>query len=113
MDAHKKQVFQLQALVCKTLSDPNRLLIIHELRQGEKSVGELVTALELGQANVSRSLGILRERGIVFSRREGNNVYYSLASPKIGEACDLVRGFLENYMERNQRILDSFNEKEE
>lgn len=101
------QVFKLQAEVCKTLSDPNRLVIVHALRDGEKSVGELVSILGIPQGNVSRNLGILRDRGIVLHRREGNNIYYRLASPKIGEACDIVRGFLGSNLERNQELLNS------
>jgi ArsR family transcriptional regulator, virulence genes transcriptional regulator len=104
------QVFKLQAEICKTLSDPNRLIIIHALREGEKSVGELVSILGTPQGNVSRNLGILRNRGIVLSRREGNTIYYRLASLKIGEACDIVRGFLENSLARNQELLSSLRE---
>ena len=50
IDEHRMQVFQLQAEVCKTLSDPNRLIMVHELRKGEKSVGELVSILGLPRA---------------------------------------------------------------
>ena len=107
INERKMQVFQLQAAVCKTLSDPNRLIIIHELREGEKSAGELVSILGLPQGSVSRSLGVLRERGIVLPRREGSSVYYRLASAKIGEACDIVRDFLESSLARRQELLNS------
>ena len=106
-------MFKLQSDVCKTLSDPNRLIIVHELREGEKSVGELVSILGLPQANVSRNLGILRERGVVLTHREGTNIFYRLASPKIGEACDLVRGFLESSLARNQELLNSLNAQDD
>jgi DNA-binding transcriptional ArsR family regulator len=109
MELHKTQVFRLQADVCKTLSDPNRLGIVHALRGGEKSVGELVSILGAQQGSVSRNLGILRERGIVIPRRNGNTVHYKLASPKIGEACDIVRSFLEGSLTRNQELLSSIN----
>ena len=111
IDNQKMQVFQLQADVCKTLSDPHRLRIIHELRDGEKSVGELVSILGLTQGSVSRNLGVLRERGIVLPRREGNNIYYRLASPKIAEACDIVRNFLEASLARSRELLDSLKEQ--
>jgi len=88
------QLFKMQAEICKTLSDPKRLMIVHELREGEQSVGQLAASLELPQANVSQHLAILRKRGIVSTRREGTSVYYSLASCKIGEACDMVREVL-------------------
>jgi len=109
IDNHKMSLFRLQAEICKTLSDPNRLIIIHELREGEKSVGELVNILGLPQGNVSRNLGILRERGIVIPRRDGNNIFYHLSSSRIAEACDIVRVFLESNLARNQELLDSIS----
>ncbi len=81
----------LHASVCKGLADPKRLLIINALRDGEMSVGELCSTLDLKQANVSQHLAILRDKGLVESRRDGQRVYYSLTSPKITEAMDLLR----------------------
>ena len=49
---------------------------------------------------------MLRERGIVSTRREGTTIYYSLISPKIGEACDLVQGVLQEQL-ANNRVLAS------
>ena len=104
------EIFKMQAEICKTLSDPKRLMIVHELREGELSVGQLGTRLELPQANVSQHLAILRKRGVVATRREGTTVFYSLASCKIGEACDMVRSVLSEQLSGNQslsQILDS------
>jgi ArsR family transcriptional regulator len=77
--------------VCKGLADPKRLLIIDALRDGELSVGEICELLDLPQANVSQHLSILRDKGLVKTRREGQYVYYSLSSTKIIEAMDLLR----------------------
>ncbi len=82
---------QLHASVCKGLADPKRLLIIYALRDGEKSVTDLCAQLELPQANVSQHLAIMRERGLVKTRKDGQFVFYSLTSPKIVEAVDLLR----------------------
>ncbi len=84
-------VFQLQAEFCKSLSAAKRLQIIHELRAGEKSVGELSERLGIKQSNTSQHLGLMRKVGIVIPRREQTTVYYRLVNPKIAEACDLVR----------------------
>ena len=100
-------LFKLQADICHTLADQTRLMILHELRSGEKSVGQLVSDLELPQANVSRHLAILRERGVVFTRREGTTIYYRLSSPKIAEACKLVREVLEDQLARSQTLVRS------
>lgn len=107
IDESQVRLFKLQAEICKTMADVKRLMIIHELREGEISVGQLVTSLGLPQANVSQHLAILRERGIVSTRREGTSIYYSLANPKIAQACDLVREVLVDQLAENQALADS------
>jgi len=99
------EVFQRQAGLCKSLSDPKRLRIIHELRQGERSVGEIAEMLGLKQSNTSQHLAVLRKAGIVVARRENSSVYYSLANPRIGEACDLVREVLIDQIRKNQMLM--------
>jgi ArsR family transcriptional regulator len=88
------QLQELHARVCKAIADPKRLLIINELRDRELSVGEICDALQLSQSNVSQHLAILRERGIVTSRRVGTSIYYALRSQKVIQAVDLLREFL-------------------
>ena len=107
IEESRLQLFKLQAEICKTLADSKRLMILHELREGERSVGQIVSNLGLPQANVSQHLAILRERGIVTTRRQGSTIFYSLAYTKIGEACDLVRGVLEEQLANNQAMADS------
>ena len=82
---------QLHASVCKGLADPKRLLIINALRDGEMSVGEICDELHLPQANVSQHLAIMRDRGLVNARKDGQFVFYSLTTMKIIEAVDLLR----------------------
>jgi ArsR family transcriptional regulator len=103
---HDKDLYRLKAELCKTLSNPERLLIINELRSGEKTVNDLAEVAEVNQSIVSRHLAILRNRGVVESRRQGINVYYSLSDPRMGEACDLVQQILLNQMERNKELAD-------
>lgn len=105
------QLFQHQASICKTLADTKRLMILHELRDSEASVGQLVSSLGLPQSNVSQHLAILRERGIVTTRREGTTIYYKLANPKIGEACDLVREVLADQLSQNQALVKSLGRR--
>jgi ArsR family transcriptional regulator len=50
-----------------------------------------VDQLDLPQANVSQHLAVLRERGLVEGRRDGQRVFYSVSSPKIIQAMDLLR----------------------
>ncbi len=107
IEESEMQLFKLQAEICKTLAEPKRLAIIHHLREGEMSVGQLASNLGLPQANVSQHLSMLRERGIVATRREGTTIHYSLISPKIGEACDLVQGVLNEQLANNRILANS------
>jgi len=66
----------------KVLSNPDRLLLLCQLTQGEKRVGELEALVGISQPTLSQQLGVLREEGLVNTRREGKNIYYQIASPQ-------------------------------
>jgi len=106
MSDYNLELFKLKAELCKTFADPKRLMIISELRKGEKSVSNLVNALETPQAIVSRHLAILRGKGIVKNRREGVNVYYSLVNTRIVQACDIVQEVLMDQVARNKELAE-------
>ena len=89
-----KRIFQLHAEICKTLANPIRLEILTVIRDGKKSVSEIASLTAVRQSTVSQHLAVLRQRGVVSTRREGINVYYDVANPKITRACDLMREVL-------------------
>lgn len=91
MSSVERELYQLHASVCKGLADPKRLLILYALRNGELSVTDICDEVGFAQANVSQHLAVLRDRGLVRTRKEGQFVYYSVSSPKIIEALDLLR----------------------
>lgn len=64
----------------KSLSHPDRLLLLCQLTQGEYCVGELECLVGLGQPSLSQQLGILRKDKLVATRREGKQIYYRIAS---------------------------------
>ena len=91
MSSVERELYQLHASVCKGLADPKRLLILYALRNGELSVSDICGEVGFAQANVSQHLAVLRDKGLVRTRKEGQFVYYSVSSPKIIEALDLLR----------------------
>lgn len=107
-DAPDYELFRLKAELCKTFADPHRLMIINELRPGERSVSDLVARLAFPQAVVSRHLAVLRNRGILVSRREGNSVFYRIANPHIVEACDIVHSILMDNLARERELAERF-----
>ena len=66
----------------KALSNPDRLLLLCQMTQGEKRVGELEALVGIGQPTLSQQLGVLREEGLVSTRRDGKNIYYQVADPR-------------------------------
>jgi len=99
------ETYRLLAELCRAFGDPKRLIMISELRKGQKSVGDLVRITALPQAVVSRHLAVLRERGIVDARREGTSVFYSLSDPRVCDACDIVQEILMARIERRHRLV--------
>ena len=63
----------------KALGNEQRLLVLCSLVDGPKSVGELNACVELSQSALSQHLAVLRESGVVSTRREAQTIYYSLA----------------------------------
>lgn len=65
----------------KALSNPDRLLLLCQLSQGERNVSELETLLGIQQPTLSQQLAVLRREGLVDTRREGKQIYYRICSP--------------------------------
>ena len=89
-----KSIFEMQAEVCKTLTNPKRIEILNTLKNDEKTVTEIVNALGASKANVSQHLAVMRHKGILTTRREGVNIYYRVVNPKVIEACTLMKEVL-------------------
>ena len=66
----------------KALANPDRLMILCQLVDGEKRVGELEALLGIVQPTLSQQLTVLREQQLVRTRREGKHIFYALASPQ-------------------------------
>lgn len=84
---------ELLALVAerfKALAEPARLEILNCLREGEMTVGDLVDATSMGQANVSKHLQLLHATQFVTRRKEGVFVWYALADARVFQLCELM-----------------------
>jgi DNA-binding transcriptional ArsR family regulator len=101
--AHELQV--LHAEICAAMADPTRIAIIYELADGPRNVGEIVAALGLNQTSVSRHLRFLRDRGMVSTDRQGQNVYYALVDARVIEALDLMRSVLADVLSHRQALV--------
>ncbi len=101
-----RKLYEMQAQLCKTLSNPKRLEILDILREeGEITVNALAELLEIPKANTSQHLAVLRQAGVVNTRRDGINVFYSLRSDRISEACALTRQILVERLEDQMAMM--------
>ena len=78
----RHQAGQVVSLL-KVIGNPDRLLLLCQMLQGEYSVGELEEMLDIHQPTLSQQLGVLRNEGLVATRREGKFIYYSVAHPHV------------------------------
>lgn len=88
------RLFSVQSELFKALAHSRRLEIVNLLRDEKLFVSDIYEMLDLPQANISQHLTILREAGVVTTQREGKQIKYSLSSPKISKACDLLKEYL-------------------
>ncbi len=102
-----RRVFEVQAEVCQTLANPKRLHIISLLKDGEMSVGQMIKAMNIAKANLSQHLSIMKQKGILVSRREGTVIYYRLSTPKITSACSIMKEVLLQLLEDREEFSKS------
>jgi DNA-binding transcriptional ArsR family regulator len=77
-----RQAAEHACALMKVLGNPDRLMLLCELAQGERSVSQLQEALGIVQPTLSQQLAVLREEGLVETRREGKAIHYRLVSPQ-------------------------------
>lgn len=98
--AAREDVFRLHAQICRALADPRRLLILVELREGPRTVGEIAAAIASSQPMTSRHLAVLREKGLLEAEREGAFVRYGVADRRILTAIDILLDVLGSQLTR-------------
>jgi DNA-binding transcriptional ArsR family regulator len=82
------------------LAEPSRRQILDLLRDGERSVGELVTHLHLSQPGVSKHLKVLREAGLVAVRPDGKRRWYGLRAQPLAEVADWLEPYRRHWSAR-------------
>ena len=101
----KEGFYNLHAEMCKTISNPRRQAILDTIREWRMTVSELIEKTGISQANLSQHLAILRSKGVVKTRRDGNNIYYSISNIKIIEAYDLISEVLEDSTTSREKAI--------
>ena len=101
------QIYQYHAEMCQVFSHPKRLEVINVLRDGEMTVTELSQKVGLTVGNLSQHLSLMKDRHILLSRKEGNQVYYRIANPKLLQCFDMMREMLFEQIRQDAALLDA------
>jgi ArsR family transcriptional regulator len=96
---------QFKADIFQALAHPSRVAIVEYLRYGEMSVGRLCEKVGIEQANASQHLAVLRNKHIVESRKQGNQILYRLRDPLVADMLELMRTYFFAHMNEAMQML--------
>jgi len=100
-----EQIFEMQVRICKAFANSTRLRMLDLLAKGEYTVSDLQAALGITLPNVSQHLAILRNAGVVATRREGKQIFCSLTIKEVKEACQLIRDVLRAQLRNGRKLI--------
>lgn len=100
------EIYERQARICKAFAHPARLQILDSLGQGELGVSHLQEVLGISKTNMSQHMAVLKSVGVLSTRREGKQVYCSLALPEVKQACQLIRKVLRAQIVAGHRLIE-------
>ena len=106
-------LYQLKAEFFKTLGHPARIRVLELLSQREHAVAEMLPEDGIEAANLSPQLAVLRRAGLVATRKEGSNVYYSLTSPQVAELLAVARSILTGVLSGQVELLEDLRKPSE
>jgi DNA-binding transcriptional ArsR family regulator len=104
-DAPTDELQAFKAAFFRALAHPVRIRILELLVTGEHSVQELQEALSVDQPVVSQQLAVLRNGNIVFGRKEGVSVRYTVRDPLVGKLLEMARTIFNNHLVGTQDLL--------
>lgn len=101
-----QEISVMEADLCSAFADSTRILMLYALNEKPRNVGELANDLQVSQSAASRHLKVLRDRGLVFAERQGTNIEYRLADPRLIEALDLLRLIMRDRIVRHASLME-------
>ena len=99
------EIYELQARICKAFAHPGRLQILDLLGDGEKGISELQSALGISKTGMSQHVATLKSVGVITTRKNGKQIYCSLAMPEVKQACQLIRKVLHAQISGSHRLI--------
>ena len=108
VDNFKQKLYEQFARIGKALSNGNRLEMLEFLAQGERSVESLAKVANLSVANASQHLQMLRQSGLVKTRKQGQRVFYTISDDSLIELMSLLRQTAQNNLAEVEMIVNSY-----
>ena len=108
-----QEISQLHADICSALADPKRILLIYALAERPRSVNELADELDISQPATSRNLKVLRDRGLVYTVRQGTTLEYRLTDMRLVEALNMLRAVLHDRLTHNASLMETAVESDQ
>jgi DNA-binding transcriptional ArsR family regulator len=102
---HFNALRNFKAEIFKVLAHPTRIHIIEILRPGESSVGAILKQAKVEPANLSQHLSVLRQSHLVVTRKNGNQVLYSLRDPLLAEVLNAMRKYFQKHFDDSIEML--------
>ncbi len=100
----KKEILEFYAEFCKTFAHPKRFEIMDLLKGREMTVTDIQKKIGASKAYTSQQLIVMRMKGVLKTRRQGQSMYYGIASKKVSQACSLMQEGLEQLFSGSRTV---------
>ncbi len=103
--ATDRLVYERQSRICKAFAHPSRIHLLDLLGSGERACSDLQEELNISKANLSQHLTLLKSAGIIVTRRDGKQIFCSLAMPQVKHACGIIRDVLRAQIKASAKLV--------
>lgn len=107
-----RPIYQVKADFFKTLAHPARIRVLELLRDGERSVGELIPEVGLESSHLSQQLAVLRRANVLQARKEGTTVRYSVTDERMFELLEVAKAIITNTLAESTELIAQLNDLE-
>ena len=101
----RRPVYEVKAEFFKTLGHPARIRVLELLRDGERTVGELLGEVGLEQSHLSQQLAVLRRANVIRSHKDGNRVLYTAVDPRIFQLLETAKAIISASLAESDDLL--------
>jgi DNA-binding transcriptional ArsR family regulator len=107
-----RPIYQVKADFFKTLAHPARIRVLELLRDGERSVGELIPEVGLESSHLSQQLAVLRRANVLQARKDGTTVWYSVTDERMFELLEVAKSIITSTLAESTELIAQLNDLE-